>query len=183
MYCNISNSSTTTSQKHMLQRPKNAIATFENHLLQHHKNSLQHGRKQQKRTNNKRDGFEVQAALAPGPITFEFAGGMREYDPKLARTLATAVSLSRGRGGLRSRGGGGLRSREGPTYLIGAAAVVLVSGGRGESRVAGAWGSNGGRRRRDEEREGWSTARCHAARDGNELAVCHLSRWAGGAAQ
>jgi hypothetical protein len=56
MYCNISNSSTTTSQKstmkhgnrkkiknHLLQQPKNLISTFENHLLQHKKNPLQHG--------------------------------------------------------------------------------------------------------------------------------------------
>jgi hypothetical protein len=70
MYYNISNSSTATSQKHLLQRPKNPIATS--------KNLLQHGRKQQKCMNNKRDGFEAQAAPAPGPITFEFAGGRSE---------------------------------------------------------------------------------------------------------
>jgi hypothetical protein len=50
MYCNISNSSTATSQKinretwkwkhsknHLLQQPKNPIATFKNHRLQHPK--------------------------------------------------------------------------------------------------------------------------------------------------
>jgi hypothetical protein len=46
--------------------------------MQHPKNSLQHGGKQQKRTNSKMDGFEVQTAPAPGPITFDFAGRRRE---------------------------------------------------------------------------------------------------------
>jgi hypothetical protein len=44
--------------------------------------------------------------------------------PKLAGTVAIAASLRSRRGG-----GEGLRSREEPTYLVGAAAIVLVSGG------------------------------------------------------
>jgi len=61
---------------------------------------------------------------------------------ELAGTLAIAVPLRSRGGGLRSRGGGGgegLRSREGPIYLVGAAAVVLISSGGREG------GSEGGR--------------------------------------
>ena len=39
-YYNISSSSATTMQKHMLQRPKNLIATFENHLFKHLKTPI-----------------------------------------------------------------------------------------------------------------------------------------------
>jgi hypothetical protein len=49
MYCNISSSSTATSQKHLLQRPKNSIATFENNLLQHPKTLIATRKKQQKK--------------------------------------------------------------------------------------------------------------------------------------
>jgi hypothetical protein len=101
-----------TFEKHLLQQPKNPIATFEKHLLQYKKTHYNTGEKQQKRINNKRDGFKVQTVPAPNPITFEFTEGRREeYDPKLAGTLTTTTSLrSKGRGR-----GGGLRSREGLT--------------------------------------------------------------------
>jgi hypothetical protein len=135
--CNISSSSTATSQKHLLQRPKNPNTTFENHLLQRKKNPLQHG-KNSKKTYKTTPGASSSSSLE--------GGGNRISE--LTRTLATATSLrSRGGGGgrlrsregggaLRSRGGG-FRSREGPTYLVRAAAVVLVSCGGSGSRVAG----------------------------------------------
>jgi hypothetical protein len=50
MYCNISSSSTATSQKHLLQRPKNPIATFENYLLQHKKPIATREKQQQKKS-------------------------------------------------------------------------------------------------------------------------------------
>jgi hypothetical protein len=62
-----------------LQHMKHLIATFENHLLQYPKNPLATREKTTKKhTNNKEDGFKVQAAPARGPITFELAGGTPE---------------------------------------------------------------------------------------------------------
>jgi hypothetical protein len=49
MYCNISSSSSATSQKHLLQRPKNPIVIFENYLLQHPKAPITTREKQQKK--------------------------------------------------------------------------------------------------------------------------------------
>ena len=99
--------------------------------------------------------------------------------PELAGTLATATSLrsrgGRGRGFRSREGGGGLRSKEGPTYLIGAAAVVLVSGVGSGSRVdegAGvAMEVAGG------EIDAWREGA--PASDGSELVVRCPSRWGG----
>jgi hypothetical protein len=81
MYCNLENYVlqhrklyTATSQIVVLQHRKNICYNDPKISLQHSKiiccnikNPLQHGRKQQKRTNSKRNGFEVQAAPAPSP--------------------------------------------------------------------------------------------------------------------
>jgi hypothetical protein len=50
--------------KHLLQQPKNPIATSKNICCNIPKNPLQHGGNSKRRTNSKRDGFEVQPALA-----------------------------------------------------------------------------------------------------------------------
>jgi hypothetical protein len=104
---------------------------------------------------------------------------------KLFGTLATAASLrSRGGGGggggeglisrggeeaFRSRGGGGLRSKGEPTYLVGAAAVILVSGGRTESHVTGGAGYQWSRKRV----EGRERAPA-GGRSGSELGVASV---------
>jgi hypothetical protein len=94
MYCNISSSSTATSQKHLLQRPKNLIATFENHLLQHLKKThCNTGETEKKNVQN-----------CPWPITSSSPEGGRNRTPELTGTLATAASLiskGGGEGGLK----------------------------------------------------------------------------------
>jgi hypothetical protein len=117
IYCNISSSSTATLQKTSITTTQNPIATFENHLLQHPKNPIA-TREKQKKT--------YKTAPGTSPLSLPEGGGNRT--PELAGTLATAASL-------RFRGGGGLGSRDGPTYLVGAAAIILVSGG-GRTEVA-----------------------------------------------
>jgi hypothetical protein len=69
------------------------IAIFENHLLQHPKNPVATRRNSKKRKkNSKGDGFEVQVVAAPGPSpSSSLKGGNRT--PELTRTLATVVSL------------------------------------------------------------------------------------------
>jgi hypothetical protein len=136
-----------------LQRLKNPIATFKNHLLQHPKTPIA--------TREKKKACKT-------ALTLELAG-----------TLATAASLrSRGGGGegaLRSRGGGGrggLRSREEPTYLVGVAVVVLVSGGRSGTVSLGNRGTSGGCGREE--------ATLAGRRGGSELGTAFIS--AGGAA-
>ena len=81
-------------------------------------------------------GSKVQAVLTPGPShsSSPERGGNRT--PELAETLATAASLRS-----REGGGGGLRSRGGPTYLVEAAVVVLVSGGGTGAESLGSAGS------------------------------------------
>ena len=73
-------------------------------------------------------GFKVQTAPAPSPSPSSPPEGGGNRTPELVGTLATAASL---RGG----GGGGLRFRGEPTYLVGAAAAVLVSGGGRGSQI------------------------------------------------
>jgi hypothetical protein len=87
MYCNISSSSTTTSQKHLLQQPKNPIATFEKQMLHHPEKLIATREKQQKKKHTKQ------------PMTHHLRAHRRK------KGIGTAS--------LRSRGGG-LRSREGP---------------------------------------------------------------------
>jgi hypothetical protein len=127
LYCNNPNIRTL-----LLGHMKSHIATYENHLLQHPKIPLQHGETAKTMYKTARDGFEVQAALALGPSTSSSSEGGGNKTTEVTETLANATSL-------RSRGGGeggGLRSKGGTTYLVDTAAVVLVSGGGNESRVA-----------------------------------------------
>jgi hypothetical protein len=83
----------------------------------------------------------VQAALAPGssPSSLLEEGGNRST--KVTGTLATAASL-RSRGGGGAGGGEGLRSRGGMPYLVGAAAVILVSDGGAGAGSLGSAGRN-----------------------------------------
>jgi hypothetical protein len=84
----------------------------------------------------------VQAALAAGssPSSLLEEGGNRST--KVTGTLATAASL-RSRGGGGAGGGGeGLRSRGGMPYLVGAAAVILVSDGGAGAGSLGSAGRN-----------------------------------------
>ena len=119
------------------------IAIFGNHLLQHPKVPLATQRNNKKCVQNSKGmGSRCRLLQPPGPspLSSPKRGGNRTTE--VAGTIATAASLRSRGGGLRSRGGGGgairsrggrggggLRSREGPTYLAGAAAAALVSGG------------------------------------------------------
>jgi hypothetical protein len=128
MYCNI--------EKYVLQHQKLCTATSQIVVLQHRKNICCNIKKIHCNTE---EIAKKKCTKQPWPITLE-----------LARTLATVAPLkSRGGGGeLRSKGGGGLRSIEGPTYLVKAAAVVLVSGvGREGARARRpSWGRKQSRR-------------------------------------
>ena len=48
-YCNISSSTTATSQKHLLQQPKKSHCNIRNHMLQHKKNYCNTGETTKKR--------------------------------------------------------------------------------------------------------------------------------------
>jgi hypothetical protein len=129
---------TTTSQAVVLQHRKTYVATTQKSYCNIRKLSISNIKKLIA-TREEQQKKACKTAPDPSPSSSPKGGGNRT--PELTGTLATAASLRSkggvGGGGLRSRGGalrsrgggGGLRSREGPTYLIGAATVVLVSGG------------------------------------------------------
>ena len=105
------------SKSHLLQQPKNLIATFENHLSQYLKRTIATWRNKQKRTCKSSKGM----GSAP-TLTHHLRAYWR--NDKFTRPLATTMSLRSRRGwrwwgrGLRSivEGGGGgvsLRSRGG----------------------------------------------------------------------
>jgi len=119
---------------------KHTIATFKNYILQQPKILLQHSKiiycNIQKIHCNRRkqhgDGFEVYVALA---LFYHLQAHWREEGrtPELGRSREGGRWLrSRRRGG---GGGRGLRSKE-TTYLVGAAATLLMFGG-GRGRTDG----------------------------------------------
>jgi hypothetical protein len=96
VYCNISSSTTATSQKHLLQQPKKSQHS-KTICCKISKEPLQH------RRNNKKGHTKPSLARH-----FRARRRKKGIGPELVETLAIVVSLKGGEGGrrLRSRGGG-----------------------------------------------------------------------------